>query len=125
MEYLMVGVGGVLGAMARYGIGKWAGRRWIGNFPLVTLCINISGSFILGFLYMLFSGTGGIVGGILKPFATTGFLGAFTTYSTFSLEIVNLLEDGQTTMAVAYLLTSLAGGLAGAFIGILLGQKIL
>lgn len=125
MEYLMVGIGGVLGAVARYGIGKWAGRRWAQSFPLATFCINIFGSFILGLLYMLLSGNAGVVDRIFKPFATTGFLGAFTTYSTFSLEIVNLLEDGQKTVAVTYFLASLTAGLAAAYLGMLLGQTLI
>lgn len=124
MEYLLVGVGGVLGAIARYGIGKWAGRRWDKRFPLATFSINITGSFALGLLYIILSGSGGIIGEMLKPFAATGFLGAFTTFSTFSLEIVKLLEDRQAAVAAAYFATSLAGGLTAGFLGVLVGQVV-
>lgn len=125
MEYLMVGAGGMLGAITRYGIGKFVGRRWSQSFPLATFCINITGSFILGLLYILFLGTVGTLGGVLKPIVITGFLGAYTTFSAFSLEIVSLLEDRQVTTAAAYFLVSLVGGLTAAFLGILLGQTIL
>ena len=125
MEYLMVGAGGVLGAVTRYGIGKWVGRKWPKSFPLATFGINIAGSFILGLLYILFSGTTGNSGELLKLFVTTGLLGALTTFSTFSLELVNLLEDRQAVTAAAYFAASLVSGLVAAFTGIFLGQTIL
>ena len=101
MEYVFVGLGGVFGALTRYGIGKWVGQRWKGDFPLATFGINITGSFVLGILYIVFLNAGGSVLWI-KNLSTTGFLGAYTTYSTFSYEIINLIEDGEKITAAKY-----------------------
>lgn len=122
MEYVAVGLGGVLGALSRYGLSKWVGRRWPGSFPLATFWINITGSFILGFFYILFSKTGTNLT-YLKNFTTTGFLGAYTTYSTFSYEIISLLAAGEKNIAVKYFLSSLVAGLVSAYAGIVLAEQ--
>ncbi len=123
MEYIYVGIGGILGALSRYGLSKWVGQRWRGNFPLATFCINITGSFILGLLYVLFSraGEGAFP---LRNLTTTGFLGAYTTYSTFSFEIINLLEDGERASAALYFLASIVIGLLSAYAGISLAERL-
>jgi CrcB protein len=123
VEYIYVGIGGIFGAMARYGLSKWVGQRWKGDFPLATFCINISGSFILGMLYVVFSKAGTSMG-LLKNLTTTGFLGAYTTYSTFSYEIVNLVEDGEKGIAVKYFLASIIVGLIAAFLGMALAEYL-
>ena len=123
MEYLLIGFGGVLGAISRYGLSKWAGKRWQGSFPLATFCINISGSFVLGLLYVILT-RAGAGSAYLKSFAATGFLGAYTTYSTFSFEIVNLMEDGERVAGVVYFLTSIVFGLFAAYAGIRLGEYL-
>lgn len=123
MEYVYIGVGGVFGALSRYAFSKWVGQRWRGDFPLATFFINITGSFIMGLLYVLFSRAGTEVG-FLKNLTTTGFLGAFTTYSTFSYEIINLIEDGEKAIAVRYFLTSLIVGLLSAYAGIILAEHL-
>ena len=123
MEYLYVGIGGVFGAMARYGLSKWVGRRWKGGFPLATFCINITGSFILGLLIIVFSKAGSDLA-FLKNLTTVGFLGAYTTYSTFTYEIVTLVEAGETGIAVKYLLASVSVGLIAAFLGMTLAEYL-
>ncbi len=121
MEYLYVGIGGVFGAITRYGLSKWVGQRWKGDFPLATFCINITGSFILGLLIVVFSTAGPSVT-YLKDLTTAGFLGAFTTYSTFTYEIVNLIENGEKGTAVKYFLASIIVGLTAAFLGMTLAE---
>lgn len=121
MDYLFVGLGGLLGALSRYSFSKWAACRWKGKFPLATFLINISGSFGLGFLYVQFLQAGSHPE-FLKSLTTTGFLGAFTTYSTFSFEIVNLVREGEGPVAVSYFILSLVLGLIMCFAGIWLGQ---
>lgn len=117
MEYVFIGLGGVFGALSRYGLSKWMARRWKGDFPLATFLINLTGSFALGVLYGLFliAGTGNSP---LKSLTTTGFLGAYTTYSTFSYEIIKLIEDGEKGTALKYFLASIVFGLGAAFLGV-------
>lgn len=123
MEYLFVGVGGILGAITRYGISKWTGQRWSGDFPLATFIINLTGAFVLGFLHILFSTGTNLL--YIKDFATVGFLGAYTTYSTFSFEIINLLGDEDKTVAIGYFLSSVILGLILAFIGMTSAKYLL
>ena len=123
MEYIYVGFGGILGAISRYGLSKWAGQRWGGDFPLATFLINISGSFILGLLFVLFDKAGpGMV--YLKSFAATGFLGAYTTYSTFSYEIIVLVRQGEWATAIKYFVSSVVFGLFAAYGGMVLAGRI-
>lgn len=123
MEYIAVGLGGVLGALSRYGLSKWVGQRWPGSFPLATFWINISGSFVLGFLFIWFAKAGTNLS-LLKALTTTGFLGAYTTFSTFSYEIISLFIDGEKSMAVKYFLASLVIGLVAAYAGIALAVRL-
>lgn len=124
MEYLYIGLGGIFGALSRYGLSKWVGQRWRGDFPLATFIINITGSFIMGLLYVVFS-RAGIEAGFLKHLTTTGFLGAYTTYSTFSYEIIGLIENGEKSTAIMYFLASLIVGLASVYAGIVLGETVI
>jgi CrcB protein len=112
-----VGAGGFLGANARYLAGLWVTHHWESAFPLGTLLINVTGSFVLGF-YLT---------GPAKPtrgrstsrlFVATGFLGAYTTFSTFSYEAVRLVQHGQPISALAYVSASLIVGLAAAVAGL-------
>lgn len=123
MEYVFVGIGGIFGALARYGLSKWVGQKWPGSFPLATFSINITGSFAMGFLLVLFSG-GGTGLTYLKNLTGTGFLGAYTTYSTFSYEIINLVRDGEKGTAIKYFLASVIFGLVSAYAGIVLAEHL-
>ena len=123
MEYVFVGLGGIFGALTRYGLSKWVGQRWRGDFPLATFGINVTGSFVLGLLYVLFS-RGGADLAYLRNLTATGFLGAYTTYSTFSYEIINLIEDGEKGTAGIYFLASIIFGLISAYAGIVLAEHL-
>jgi CrcB protein len=116
--FAAVGSGGFLGANARYFLGLWVAATWGASFPWGTLLINLVGSFVLGFYLALvterFSGRP-----TTRLFATTGFLGAFTTFSTFSYETIQLLARGATMAALAYVAGSLLLGLAAAVVGLL------
>ena len=105
-------VAGALGALARYGIARAAGTR---DFPWPTLAINVAGCFALGLLAALVvrdrvSDTTAVVLG-------TGFLGAFTTFSTFGVETWTLLRTDRPGAAVAYVLASVLAGVGAAAIG--------
>ena len=89
---LFVGAGGFFGAIARYLIAMQVQKLSGILFPIGTLSVNVLGSFIIGFMAMYFSQT---IQPEYKAFVITGFLGALTTFSTFSLENVTMLQDGE------------------------------
>jgi CrcB protein len=91
---LFVGAGGFFGAISRFVIATYVQKLSGSFFPYGTLSVNILGSFIIGFAAMFFAQT---VQPEYKAFVITGFLGALTTFSTFSLENVNMLQDGEFT----------------------------
>lgn len=96
MIYLIIGLGSFLGGIARYWLSGVV-HLWTGvMFPWGTLTVNVIGSFIIGFLYSLFSPTGlFLVSSETRYFLTIGICGGFTTFSTFSLETLNLFQEGE------------------------------
>lgn len=116
MEYLFVGIGGAVGAFTRYAVGIWIGSWWKKRFPAATFFVNLTGSFLLGFLTGFFNQQG-IEWNHFKALAAIGFLGSYTTYSTFAFELVNLSRDQKIGIAVWYLTGSLIFGLLSAFGG--------
>jgi CrcB protein len=112
VKVLLVGVAGALGALARYGVGvRWGGR----SFPWATLGINVVGSLVLGAVLRAAVEQGWSDTRTLP--LSVGFLGAFTTFSTFSYEAQDLLRDGRVGAAAAYVALSVAGGIAAAAVG--------
>jgi CrcB protein len=120
VEYLMIGLGGILGANTRYLVAGWVAERFGLAFPWGTFLINISGSFILGLFlaYMLRYPTYQYP----RLFFAVGFLGAYTTFSTFSVETLQLIQNGRLLLALIYMVGSSIIGLFGAWIGFLLGR---
>ncbi|SEI49178.1 CrcB protein [Arthrobacter sp. yr096] len=117
----IVAAGGVLGALARYGLGLVIPAP--GAWPLPTLVINLTGALALGALLEGLSRSGPDVGNrrVLRLALGTGFLGAYTTYSTLALDAVHLFAAGAAPAAAGYLLASLLGGAAATTAGIWLG----
>ncbi|HUR77273.1 MAG TPA: fluoride efflux transporter CrcB [Acidimicrobiales bacterium] len=118
MTWLTVAIGGTLGALTRYALGAAVATR---TFPWTTLVINISGAFMLAFLI-----AGPFAGRRSSPVAvgtTVGFLGAYTTFSTFGLETVELLRDDRLGAAFIYVAASLVLGLLATAFGYWLGQQ--
>src|SRR5690554_4903272 len=103
-----VALGGALGAPARYGISLLVDIT-PGTFPWGTFWTNVSGAFLLGIALSLLRRVRG-ADPTLGSFLTTGFLGAYTTYSTFAVETVLLMKNGHVTVAMAYAGSSLAAG---------------
>ncbi|KKM08686.1 hypothetical protein SY88_22960 [Clostridiales bacterium PH28_bin88] len=118
MDYILVGMGGALGAITRYVVSKVTAEKINTPFPLGTWLVNITGAFFLSFLLGLLA-HGVVLGRDLGPALTTGFLGAYTTFSTFSYEAVRLVEDGESFRALSYIISSVIFGLAAAWLGIL------
>ena len=123
LELLGVALFGALGAMARYGVGLWLGRLEGTRLPLPTIAVNLAGSFILGLLAALAVADIGLPRTLRVPVAT-GLLGSFTTFSTFSVETVRLLEQGDLRSASLNVAIQLGLGLLGAAAGIALGRAI-
>ncbi|MGE7916940.1 fluoride efflux transporter CrcB [Lysinibacillus xylanilyticus] len=114
-SFLAVGIGGFSGAICRYNLSFILPNS--GGFPFATLCINLIGCFCLAWLFTTFTTRTPVVLGI-----GTGFLGAFTTFSTFSLETLLLLQDSKWLQAVFYTIVSVFGGLACAWLGFKLAK---
>jgi len=109
--FFTVGIGGILGAVCRYSLSLAVPNS--GGFPSTTLFINLLGCFCLAWLFTTFTKRTPIVLGI-----GTGFCGAFTTYSTFSLETLLLLQHSEWLQAILYVVVSVVGGLLCAWLGI-------
>lgn len=120
---LMIGVSGGLGALSRYWLEGAITRRHSGIFPLGTFIVNVSGAFLLGLLFAVMTERF-LVNPQLRSALTIGFLGAYTTFSTLSLETFRLLEDGAYLYGFANVLGSLAAGLLAVWLGVVVGRAI-
>ena len=119
VNIFFIGIGGFLGAISRYGVALWIGQRWGRNFPLGTFLINISGSFLIGLLMSLFTERF-MVNPQWRLFLVVGFLGAYTTFSTFEYETGTLVKDGEWLIAMLNVILSVSVG----FIALKLGEVI-
>ena len=124
MIWWYVALGSAVGGVARFALASLVQQRAGPNFPLGTLVVNISGSFVLGLVLRYALGTQAISPEV-RALLTTGFCGGYTTFSTFTYDTMVLLEDGQTSRAGLYVLLSVALSLAGAWLGILGGRALL
>ncbi|WP_459863272.1 fluoride efflux transporter CrcB [Endothiovibrio diazotrophicus] len=122
-QTLAIAAGGAVGAVGRFWVST-AVYGWLGrNFPWGTLAVNVAGSLAMGFLYVL------LVDRMAGPAEvraalTVGLLGAFTTFSTFSLETLNLIEAGEPLKAGINVLVSVALCITAAGLGVLLGREL-
>lgn len=118
-DILLVGVGGGLGALSRYGLGLLL-VRWLGTgFPWATLAINLVGCLLIGMALGGGPGPAGFLTREVRLLGVIGFLGAFTTFSTFGYETISLVQGGKPALAVLYVLASVLLGLGGVVLGIL------
>ncbi|NMM49361.1 fluoride efflux transporter CrcB [Marinigracilibium pacificum] len=122
MKYiLLVGIGGFLGAVSRYLVGKWLYTVTIFHIPWATLLVNLSGSFLIGVILGLTTQTDNPSEN-LKLLLATGFCGAFTTFSTFSFENLILIKEQNYLVAIIYTSISFVGGLLLAWGGFALAK---
>ena len=122
-KILAVGVGGAFGAIARYLINISPLSNIFQKFPFPTFTVNIIGSFLIGFLVVIFADKYATHEN-LRIAVSVGFLGAFTTFSTFELEIFELIRAREITTAFAYLFLSVFVGFIGVSGGIWLAKQI-
>lgn len=120
MMYWYVGIGGVIGSLLRYLVAVVCTSWIVGEFPFGTLTANLFGSFLLGFLTIHFHFLSDWPAH-MKTAITTGIIGSFTTFSTFSVEMVKLIESEHFTFALTYFLISSIGGLLLVRLGQQLG----
>jgi len=122
LPWVLIFVGGGAGATGRYVFGRFVGQRYGGAFPLGTFLINVSGCFALGLLATIIAGSAHA--GSLNALLATGFLGGYTTFSTYALEGVVLFLDGGRRPAVVSLVAPIVLGLTAAGLGGLLGHNL-
>jgi CrcB protein len=122
-RYLLISLGAVLGANARYLVGMWSVERFSTGLPLGTLLVNVTGSFLLGFLFTALDGRLPLPSD-LRYFVGVGFLGAYTTFSSFSVETLVLLREGSLAYGILNILANNVAGLTAALLGFLLARWI-
>ena len=121
-RYFAVLAGAGLGGLARYVAGTWIMAKYGGRFPLGTFVINVTGSFLIGVLMMLFTER-------LQPhpnwrlFLVVGVLGGYTTFSSFEYETLQAVRDGTSWLAALYVLASVGVGYLGVWLGALLALR--
>ena len=118
-----MGVGGFAGAISRYLVDGFVSDRTGGGFPWGTLVVNVSGTFLLGLLFAMTMERAILPAEIRGP-VMIGFIGAYTTFSTYLLESWRLIEDGAWAMALANLGGSIAIGLVAVAAGMIIGRAI-
>ncbi|MHA1568115.1 MAG: fluoride efflux transporter CrcB [Alphaproteobacteria bacterium] len=122
-QLLAIGLGGAVGAVLRFlvstGVHRLAGR----DFPYGTLSVNVLGSLLMGFLYILLIERLSF-GGEWRAVLLVGLLGAFTTFSTFSVETLNLIENGELMKAGTNIVLSVSLCLLAAWAGIFAGRQL-
>ncbi len=122
--YGLVALGGALGAMARMGVGQWVRTVAQGPVPWHTFVINVGGSFALGVVVSVLAARGQEHTAVLNHLLAIGFLGAFTTFSTFELETWNLVTEGKWVVALLYVMASVVSGCGGLGLGVLAGRLL-
>lgn len=125
---ILIAIGGAAGALCRHGLVNLINnanetRGTLGTFPVSTLSVNVIGSFCIGIMYVLITEKLALHPD-WRNIAMVGFLGAFTTFSTFSLDAISLLENGQLVNAVLYVISSLVVCILAAWLAIVLTRMI-
>lgn len=122
-NFLIISAGAILGANARYWLAIWAAQKWGVSFPFGTLIINLSGSLALGF-FMTIATERFLLDPRWRLLFTVGFLGAYTTFSTYTFESFNLLMSGQWLAGLSNLFGSTLLGVLAVGLGVLIGKLL-
>ena len=117
----LIGLGGFFGAISRYLLSGWMQQHFFPNYPIGTLTVNVLGSFLIGFLALFLQEHADVA---YRMVIVTGFLGALTTFSTFSYESVMLLQSGAYVKALSSILLNLTLTLTATTLGIFLYKRL-
>jgi fluoride exporter len=120
LKYVVVGIGGFLGAVTRYALGAYIGSRYGVRFPLGTFIINVSGSFLIGLILTLLART--TASAYWRYLVPIGFIGAYTTFSTFEYETLRAIQDGQVMTGLLNVGLSLVLGFMAVWAGAAIGR---
>ncbi len=123
MQYLLIGLGGFCGANARFLVASWAARLLGANFPYGTFLANISGSLLLGVTLTVLHDRA-LLASPQRHFFVVGFLGAYTTFSTFTYESIQLLQNGSVLLGVLNIVGSVMVGLLAVLCGFWIGRLL-
>jgi len=124
LKYIIVGIAGILGALSRYYLGFTIDTIWHHSLPLATLTINLIGCFLLALLTAYIARLNVLSSEVITGIGT-GFIGSFTTFSTFSVETVQLINYSHFGIAFLYVSCSMLGGLMMSLLGYKLGDFLL
>ena len=116
MKYMWVGLGGCLGAVARYAVGLWIYERLGTRFPTGTFVINMSGCFLIGLVLAVLDARTTLPAA-WREAVPIGFIGAYTTFSTFEYETLRAAQQGQSAVAIGYVLSSIVVGFGAVWLG--------
>jgi len=120
--FISVGIGGFIGAILRFTLSGWVQKATVSTFPFGTLSVNILGSFIIGFLFFYFQHIN--LSPTQKALFITGLLGALTTFSTFSLDTVLLMQNELYTKAISNVILNMVFSIGGTFLGMWVFKRI-
>lgn len=123
LSVLAISVGAILGANARYFVGLYVAERLGTAWPYGTFIINVTGSLIIGFFLTLVTERYP-ADPLWRLFFATGFLGAYTTFSSYTFEAAQLARDGAYGLALLYLFGSVLAGMIGVFVGIVAAEQL-
>jgi CrcB protein len=121
VQYVAVAIGAMLGANLRFVVGNWAVDRFGPDFPYGTLIVNVSGAFVIG-IVLSFVGERVGINPLWRLFFATGFLGGYTTFSTYAWETLTLVQDGDWVPALAYVFGSNMFGFFGVWLGAVIAR---
>ncbi len=120
LKYLVVGIGGFLGAIARYLLGAYLGSRYGVRFPYGTFVVNMTGCFLIGLVMALLART--TASAYWRYLLPIGFIGAYTTFSTFEYETLRAIQDGQMLTGLLNIAVSVIAGFIAVWAGDALGR---
>jgi fluoride exporter len=119
----MVGVGGALGSILRFWLGSYIGSRMGARFPYGTMIINITGSFLVGFVLAVMTAKTQLSPN-WRYLIPIGFIGGYTTFSSFEYEALRTIQDGQVGLGLLYVGASVCLGFAAVWVGVMTGRAI-
>ena len=119
-QLIAIACGGAIGALSRFGLQQWLAPIYSGRFPLAIFITNSIGSLCIGLIYVVIVERG-MLPEVWRAFLMVGLLGAFTTFSAFSLDSLRLIEQGEGLIALSNIFANVVVGLISAFVGMSIG----